>query len=338
MRRVTATLLMVGTMLLLMAGPAAADPARPTPYRSTVTAIKPPEADLEVSVEGGDAFLLLTAPKGVEVVVEGYEGEPYLRIGEDGIVEVNERSPARYLNDSRYGSRDVTVPASADPEAAPLWTVVGSGGTYAWHDHRIHWMSPALPQQVDATSHAPQLVQEWEVPIQVDGADVAIHGRLEWLPPRSPVLPVLVLVLVALSVALATRRGTLSVAGAVGAVALAAVALGASTAVTAPPGAPTDPTTLIAPLAAVSLAVMAVAWRRDPRARWLAVGAAVVLGAWAVRLLGALTAPIAPGPLPAAVSAAVVGASFGAAIGAIVGALTLALARPDVDELLAAGR
>ena len=61
-----------------------------------------------------------------QVVVIGYQDEPYLRVGADGTVQVNDRSPARWLNEKRLA--DVPVPPSADPTAPPAWRTIGHGG------------------------------------------------------------------------------------------------------------------------------------------------------------------------------------------------------------------
>jgi hypothetical protein len=89
--------------------------------------------------------------------VPGYEGEPYVRIAPDGTVEVNQRSRRGGSNDERYETDPNAVDAPADMavDAPPRWEVVGSDGAFAWHDHRIHWMSPALPGQVDPSARDP---------------------------------------------------------------------------------------------------------------------------------------------------------------------------------------
>jgi hypothetical protein len=56
-----------------------------------------------------------------EVVVPGYSGEPYLRIGPDGVWR-NAHSPVTYINLDRYGR--TTLPAEADAVADPR---VGAG-------------------------------------------------------------------------------------------------------------------------------------------------------------------------------------------------------------------
>ena len=60
-----------------------------------------------------------------ELVIEGYDGEPYLRFDADGGVFRNANSPATYLNQERYGGVD--VPASASKSAAPSWERVSRG-------------------------------------------------------------------------------------------------------------------------------------------------------------------------------------------------------------------
>ena len=99
----------------LPAGVAFADPAGPTDYETTITSVEPATPGIEVSVVGGDSFLRVVAEPGVDVVVLGYQQEPYLHIRADGVVEENQRSPATYLNADRYGTG--APPAGADPVA-----------------------------------------------------------------------------------------------------------------------------------------------------------------------------------------------------------------------------
>ena len=150
------------------AGVAFADAAGPTDYETTITAITPRVAGVDVSVVGGDSFLRLVVEPGIEVVVLGYQQEPYLRIRADGVVEENERSPAIYLNADRYGSG--TPPAGADPQLPPNWTAVGDGGAWSWHDHRAHWMSPDPP----ADASRGTVIQSGTIPLVVDGAPVSV--------------------------------------------------------------------------------------------------------------------------------------------------------------------
>jgi hypothetical protein len=97
-------------------------------------------------------------------------------------VQVNQRSPATYLNDNRFA--EVTVPKYADAEAKPVWKKVDESGTFIWHDHRMHYMSKALPPQVKDTS-AKTKIFNYEIPIEVDSKKGAIDGTLYWVGPSS---------------------------------------------------------------------------------------------------------------------------------------------------------
>ena len=167
-------LLPVGALvwLGLLAGPAAADAARPGDVRSQVTGLTPSSAGIHAEVLGGDSFLHLRVDPGTQVVVIGYQDEPYLRVGADGTVQVNDRSPARWLNEKRLA--DVPVPPSADPTAPPAWRTIGHGGSVSWHDHRTHWMATTKPDPP---------VREWSVPLRVDDRAVTIDGRYAFVTP-----------------------------------------------------------------------------------------------------------------------------------------------------------
>jgi hypothetical protein len=160
-------------VLVAGVGPAAADAPGPSDFRSTVTAVDPPSDRVEAEIVGGDSFLELRVD-GIEVVVHGYGGEPYLRFLPDGAVERNVLSPATYLNEDRQGAVD--LPPEADDEAEPEWEEVASGGSYAWHDHRIHWMGSQPPADV-ARGHQ---IKRWEVPLRVDDRPVTVEGVLTY--------------------------------------------------------------------------------------------------------------------------------------------------------------
>ncbi|CAN0483799.1 unnamed protein product, partial [Phaeothamnion confervicola] len=116
-------------------------------YRTRVTDVQPAVPDLSVRVADLDGRITLSYSGPGTIIVEGYEGEPYLRFSPAG-VERNRHSPATYLNTDRYAQ--VAQPAAADATAAPDWERVSDGHTYTWHDHRTHWMSPTPPTEVVA--------------------------------------------------------------------------------------------------------------------------------------------------------------------------------------------
>jgi len=144
-----------------------------------------------------------------------YDGSQYARILPDGTVQLNENSPAYYLNQSFY-EIGVNVPASATDSAPPDWVTFAKTGTLYWHDHRIHFTSPVVPtfiqnRGVDKT----QFVFDWYVPIQVGSTRGYLYGKLFWNAEKSfsfPIGAIIAFILVvmggaALVIVVRRRRG-----------------------------------------------------------------------------------------------------------------------------------
>jgi hypothetical protein len=280
--------------LVLHATPAAADPPAPSDFRSTVTGIEPETAVVRAEVVGGDSFLELSVGDGHEVIVQGYGGEPYLAFREDGTVERNRRSEATYLNQDRRGAVD--LPPQADNEADPEWEKVASGGSYAWHDHRIHWMGEELPTGIARGS----VIQDWTVDITVDGTATQIAGTLVLAEQVSPI-PWFVLALIAgAAVVLLGRRHAVVAAGGAALVAsLAAVVAGWGQYSVAPAGSGVSPLGVIVPALAVVAAAAGLLLRARPPwgAAAILASAAAVIG-WGVLRADVLWKPVLPTDLP----------------------------------------
>ncbi len=276
-------LLLVVVTVLGQAEPAAADPAGPTDYRSEIVAVEPATPAIELDIIGGDSFVELRAEPGTRVDVVGYEGEPYLRFDTDGRVWQNDRSPSRWLNDDRYGGAE--IPPTADGDAEPDWIEVADDGTYAWHDHRAHWMNPSRPLGAEPGD----TILEAVIPLVVDERAVSVSVRSELLAPPSP-LPALVGVAAAVPVAwLLWRRraagsgATLAVAGLVGAWAALATVVGVGSVLGLPAEAAPGPSLWLLPLlAALAVVAALVVVHRQllaPPLRALVVPAALALAA-----------------------------------------------------------
>jgi hypothetical protein len=156
-------------------------------FSSDVHGVVPTVDGIAVEIINRDDSIELRNDSGRTVVVKGYDGEPYVRIAADGSVAVNRNSSAYYLNQDRF-AEGVEVPKSAKRAATPDWQSEGGIGRFAWHDHRIHWMSRSVPPQVK-DEHKRTKVFDWKVPIEVGGKPAAIAGTLVWVGKPSGGFP-----------------------------------------------------------------------------------------------------------------------------------------------------
>ncbi|HYZ98262.1 MAG TPA: hypothetical protein VE575_05885 [Acidimicrobiales bacterium] len=315
--------LVAAAILVLLAGaePAGADPARPTDYRSEVTSVDPATEDIEIRVVGGDAFLQVEAEPGHEVVVLGYQDEPYVRIAPDGTVDRNLRSQATYINDDRYGGG--AIPPDVDPDAEPRWETVDDDGEYTWHDHRIHWMSPERPP-----GHAPGDVisvsglDDWTVPLAVDGSPVVVHGTLRWEEGTTPALWFGAAAAVAAALALAARGRTLApIAAALAVAAAAAMVVGAAEYAAIPAGAGGSPVEVAVPAAALAAALVALWRRRHTSGAVAALASLALLAGWALLRIEVLLRPVLPTDLAPGLDRAGTVVALGVAVAAAVHAV-----------------
>jgi hypothetical protein len=309
--------------LLLGAAPAAADPARPTDYRSTIDSVTPEVEALDLSIVGGDSFLRAEVEPGHTLLILGYEGEPYVQILEDGTVQENLRSQATYLNEDRYAEVDRAVLDGLSPDDEPEWETVDDDGEYAWHDHRIHWMSPTRPEGVGPGD----VVQTQDVPMELDGNEVVATVTVRLEHPQS-VLPWVGggLAVVAGLLALGWRRGLGALPIAAGGVLVAsvlAVVAGRGELAATPAG--TGGSALVVIVPAVGLVASALAGalllRRSQAgsgstAAIAVLAAAAALAGWALLRLSVLWKPVLPTDLPANLDRAATALAVAVAAGA----------------------
>jgi hypothetical protein len=149
-------------------------------FQSKILSVLPEVAGLDIRVVDADDRLRVSNKSGTELVVFGYDGEPYLRIGPSGVYR-NERSPAAYLNRDRFAR--VSVPLKADPGATPEWRQVSPRPAWQWHDHRIQWMGAGPPAQVRNAPKETHAIFSWLVPGRLGSERFAVSGRLDYVPP-----------------------------------------------------------------------------------------------------------------------------------------------------------
>jgi hypothetical protein len=195
---------------LALAVPAAAAAHNPPSYVSTFLGLTPGVRGVTVAIVNKGNGIVLDNRSHRTVVVLGYQREPYLRFGPNGVYR-NAHSPATYLNLSLYAGG--AIPPSANADAQPLWRKVAPGDVFRWHDHRIHWASPIPPPVVRRAPDRKHHVLDWRVPALVGGTRFAITGTLDYRPggfsPSDLMLPLALLplgVLVTLGLVRTLRR------------------------------------------------------------------------------------------------------------------------------------
>lgn len=134
---------------------------------------------VKFSIVGADTFVRVES-RSHEVLVNGYENEPYLRIQRSGLVQVNDSSQTTFLNSDRYGNIDLSNFKKSD---VPKWRTIATNGVAMWHDHRSHWMNPVRPGTIDNRG----TVLKWTIPVAVDGVKTDISGAL-YLREKASVL------------------------------------------------------------------------------------------------------------------------------------------------------
>ena len=304
-------------------GPGGSDPPA-TNYRSGLLAVDPDVDGLEVRVIEAGSRIEVVNETDEELLVRGYEGEPYLRIGPEGVFE-NERSSAVYLNTERYA--EVELPSDVDNDAEPRWRRVDTGNSARWHDHRAHWMGGQEPPAVaEDPGEEHVVIPEWVIPMELDGTEIDATGELRWVPPPSPWpwYGLVVLLVGGLLVAgwAGRWRGFLWAAAALllGAVVVDLVGVGGL-----------DVSTLVLPLVATLLLLAGLVLldrRRRPALALLGAGATTLALAFGVASLDWLHRSQLPTDVSPTLARAAVAVAVGAGVG-IAALSVLLLLRPD---------
>jgi hypothetical protein len=213
MRRIVVTVVIAAALLMAGATPAFAHSvagAGATNYRTTLRTVSPKMAGLSVRIIESGSRLEASYTGPGDVLVIGYQEEPFLRIGARGVFE-NLRSPATYINKTRNG---LTPPTDTDPKAAPVWRKVSSGHVARWHDHRIHFMGNTNPPQVRAAPNKRHVItDDWKVSF-VHGTTTSVaRGELVWVPGPSPAPLLLLGAALFVGVIVGARRNPFLVVG-----------------------------------------------------------------------------------------------------------------------------
>jgi deferrochelatase/peroxidase EfeB len=306
-----------------------------TNFATTLTAVTPTVPGLELRVIENGSRLELRNDTAVDAVVAGYGGEPYARVGPDGVF-LNDNSPATYLNADRFST--VTVPASADGKGPPAWRHVAGEPLWRWHDHRVHWMLKSLPPAVAADPANPHRISAWTVVLTHGDQRLTATGTLDWVPGPSPWPWLGLALLIAMTVAAATwlARPHRVLAAATALLLLADLAHGFGAMLVTKGTFPQRLSSLVGSEALLiwpfTVLTCWLLWRRHTRAAWLGAG----LGLAVAVTMVVDDAPVwwrssAPSALPLDLNRAAVAVVAGLGVGLIV-ALPLMLRRHPVAD------
>jgi hypothetical protein len=334
-RAVTGVFLALG-FLVATAAPASAHGVgglSPTNYVTTVDGIRPPMPGIHVSAVDVGSKIELRNDTDRDVIVIGYQREPYLRIGPRGTWE-NSRSPAVFLNRTQVPTQE--APSNQyDAKAAPVWRKVSDSPVASWHDHRTHWMGtqdPAVVRRDPGREHV--VIADWKIPLRAGAEKLTVTGDARWIPGPSPWLWVLGAVALAIAVVLLCRTRSWSkvmqVSLAVLIVSETVHVIGAWQATTASIGSRTLAS--IYSIGGVIVCVLALVWlrRKDP---WAATPAVLISGLFVLIAGGladvtTLTRSQLPTSLPYGIARLTVTIALGVGSGLVIAAASRLRAPP----------
>jgi hypothetical protein len=170
-------LLLVGAS----AAPALADDGSPDAgyFVSSVTQVRPAVPGLQVSVDAQGRISVVNHTTQTVVVI-GYAGEDYLRIGPSG-AEENTASLSSAIN-SRQGKDPLPPQAGggATKQATAHWVKRTDQPSFSWRDYRALWTSQQRPPIVLEDPHGVHTVSSWALNLRVGTTPVLVLGQVQW--------------------------------------------------------------------------------------------------------------------------------------------------------------
>jgi hypothetical protein len=136
---------------------------------------------VQVTIIPGVVPAVTIANSGHEpVTVIGARGEPFLRIGPDGVF-ANAISPT-WMQSGRAPETTSPIAFTTDPKTA-RWTKISPGTRYTW----LEWRARCSD---DRPAHTPM---PWQIPLIIDGKSIPLRGETNWItpPPRTGAKPIL---------------------------------------------------------------------------------------------------------------------------------------------------
>jgi hypothetical protein len=153
---------------------------RANDYRTTIVSVSPAVPGLQVKAIELGRRVQVRWSGPADLVIFGYDGEPYLRVGPGGVFE-NLLSHTTYANLTPPFRRP--PPRDASPTAPPRWQKIADGRTVRWHDHQAHWALSRPPDPVRLHPEQTQVViPAWTIQMQTAGRPIVVTGQVWWVP------------------------------------------------------------------------------------------------------------------------------------------------------------
>jgi hypothetical protein len=166
-----------------LAGPAAAHGGAGEPQAEPIIeSVMPlvPGVDIQVAFSVNYQFVASNT-SGRTITFLGDTGEPFLRIGPDG-VHGNFASPTFYDANVPEGAAQLPPQAKPGPDVPPIWRRLAREPSWGWYDHRLHPEGGSVPPEVIRADKV-AVLGRWTVPFRIDDEPGEIKGRLEYQPP-----------------------------------------------------------------------------------------------------------------------------------------------------------
>jgi hypothetical protein len=124
--------------------------------------------------------VILENKSSTDVSVMAPTGEPFLRIGPQGVF-ANWISPFWFDSNSPGGAGQMPDWVKPGPENAPDWRRVAVEPSWGWYDHRLHPVERYVDPEIKK-KRQPARLGDWSIPIRYGDQDGGIEGYFEYKP------------------------------------------------------------------------------------------------------------------------------------------------------------
>lgn len=170
--------------LALLAGgvPGASAHKNSTDAPPILEKVTPDVEGLEVEIAYSANYqFVVTNDTDAEFSVFADSGEPFIRIGRDGVF-ANFASKTWYESRAPEGVADLPPEAKAGKDVPPDWRLIRRQPGYGWFDHRLHPVERYVNEDIKRSKKPVKIGDPWRVPIRYGEVDGEISGRFEFQP------------------------------------------------------------------------------------------------------------------------------------------------------------